>query len=200
MAKLLQISFIFCLILLTGCTSQPIQPSTFQDKDSRTQQLEKISHWKIKGKIAFLDEKNKQSANLYWQQSKNSLRLTLTTFLGINVLTLEQSNGLYILESDGNEWQNENLQSLLHQATGLKLPVQAMSAWLKGLKASDNDIIKYDPITQLPTELTAQLEDEHWHINFQTYAQFQDFKLANKMTLKHKQLTIKLVIHSWELN
>ncbi len=199
MTKLIQLVLLCSFLTLSGCATAPKGPVTYQDKNSRSIYLNGINQWQIKGKVAFLNGKEKQSANLFWQQTDAGLLLKLTTFLGINVLSIEQENGLYTLKSDGNTWQDENLEQLLTKATGLIMPVSAMKAWLKGLKATPLDQITYDSQNQLPKSLDTYLNNQQWQIQYSEYMQVDSVMLANKMTLKHNQLTIKVAIHSWEL-
>lgn len=187
-------------ILVTGCASVPSLDQLFQDKNDRTIQLSAISNWTIKGKIAFISPKNKQSANLYWRQKNNDISLKLTTFLGVNVLSVSFEDSIYTLKSDGKEWQDENLSDLIAQTTGITLPVESLIFWIKGLKASPNDQITYSEDTNLPLQLQAWLNQSYWDVNYQSYMLVDNYRLSNKMTIKHQDLTIKLAIHDWDIH
>ena len=187
-------------IALSGCTTTFSDSELFQDKSQRSVQLSPLKAWTIKGKIAFITPHEKQSANLYWQQAKDKTTLKLTTFFGVNMLALSSENDVYTLTSEGKTWQDNNLEHLLTTATGLNLPVKALIFWIKGLKASPTDSIHYSTTTNLPEQLYGNSNDRQWLINYQSYQLVNNFRLANKLTIKHRDLTIKLAINSWHLD
>ena len=210
MSKLLQLTkqklshafIIAALLSIFGCNTIPkaSDAELFQDKNQRSQQLEKINDWTIKGKIAFITPQEKQSANLFWQQEQDKITLKLTTFLGVSVLSLNSENGLYTLKADGKTWQDEDIDLLLEQVTNLKLPVKSLIYWVKGLKASNEDIITYSATNALPSQLQAWVNNKFWQVNYQSYRLIGQYRLANKLTVKHNDLTIKMAISSWEIN
>ena len=191
----------FSLLILAGCPSTPIPDDTlYQAEQERNEQLSKLEYWTIKGKIAFIEPDQKQSANLYWQHGKNNSKLTLTTFLGVNVLTLTSEAGVHTLKVDGRTYVDEDLELLLQSVTGVGLPVTQLMYWLKGLKAQDSDLITFSPTTNLPTDLVAHYDDKDWHIKYASYTLVEQFRLAKKITIKHRDLTIKMAIHSWTID
>ncbi|WP_371372518.1 lipoprotein insertase outer membrane protein LolB [Thalassotalea aquiviva] len=192
--------FILLVILLNGCASQYSTQELFQDKNQRSQELKALNDWTIKGKIAFLTTNDKQSANFYWQQQDDITHLKLTTFLGVSLLSLTHDGNTYHLHSNGEHWQDDNLNTLLMHATGLNLPVSSLIYWLKGLKASSDDSILYSPTTQLPLSLHANKNNQPWQVNYQHYTLVETYRLADKLTVVHPQLTIKMAIYNWELN
>ena len=61
-----------------------------------------MSNWKFKGKLAFISPEERQSANVLWQVKDHEVeKLSLSTFLGINILEIEQSNNTYVIQADG---------------------------------------------------------------------------------------------------
>lgn len=200
--KLSHVFIIATLLSIFGCNTIPkaSDAELFQDKNQRSQQLEKINDWTIKGKIAFITPQEKQSANLFWQQEQDKITLKLTTFLGVSVLSLNSENGLYTLKADGKTWQDEDIETLMSQVTNISLPVNSLVYWVKGLKASNDDMISYSATTNLPNQLQAWANNKYWHIEYQSYRLIEQYRLANKLTVKHNDLTIKMAISSWEIN
>ena len=194
--------FLLTLVLsvVSACTTTYTSKQLQQDKNERSVQLESLNSWTIKGKIAFIQPNDKQSANIYWQQSPQHTQLKLTTFLGVNVLTLTSNENQHSLTVDGKTYHDSSLENLLLQTTGLQLPVHALIYWVKGLKASNNDIVYYSDDTQLPSSIDANINDLLWRINYQSYGLYGDYRLANKLSIEHDDLTIKLAINRWELN
>lgn len=190
-------------LLVSACTTTdiPLADSVlFQDKNQRANEIIKLNNWTIKGKIAFISPEEKQSANIYWQQKDDDIILKLTTFLGVNVLSLTSNNNIYTLKSDGKTWHDDNIENLLRQVSGINLPVQALSFWIKGLKASNDDMISYSTTTDLPEQLQAYVDGKYWHIDYKRYQLIDNYRLAKSFTIKQNQLTIKLLINTWDLH
>lgn len=199
------ILLIFANIFLTGCAVK--QPSSLPDeqivldKKQRALFLKDLNQWLIKGKIAFITSKERQSASLRWQfdATKQSQQLNLTAYLGINFLSLSSQANQHTVIVEGNEYKSENLDELITSLTGFTIPTYAMHSWLKGLAYDETDEIKYHPITQLPQQLTSLYNGSTWQIHYQSYQQVGKVQLVKKLTIKQNDLTIKLVINRWQL-
>ena len=190
-------------LFLSACSTTETVVSNdllFQDKNQRSIQLAKLNNWTVKGKIAFITPDEKQSANIYWQQTNNNINLKLTTFLVVNVLSLTSNDNIYTLKSDGKTWQDDNLENLLQQASGIKFPIKALSFWIKGLKASRDDIIRYSATTDLPEQLHAYVDGKYWLVDYNKYLLIDDYRLATSFKITQNQLTIKLLINTWDLH
>jgi len=192
-------------IFLTGCASKQkvsVQESKIVfNKTQRNLYLQQLEQWQIKGKIAYLTQKERHSASLRWKfnASEQSQQLNLTTYLGINVLNLHSQSGLHTVTADGNKYQSENLDDLITSLTGWTIPIKAMNNWLKGLTYSHKDVITYDPTTELPLKLTSLYDDKTWQIDYGNYQQAGQVQLAKKLTIKQNDLVIKIVINQWKL-
>jgi outer membrane lipoprotein LolB len=195
------------LSLLSGCASNT--PSTHQQTmtaatiEQRAQQLAQLTHWAVKGKIAFIEQKKRQSASLFWQvnqqDKRHYQRIDLTTFLGINILHVKSINNEHIIEVDGNTYQSRNLTALIYRLTGITLPTDALTYWLKGLPYSDNDQLQYAKQSPLPTKLISHYYQQTWQIDYEKYQLFQGYQLPTKITIKQNKLTIKIRIDDWSI-
>jgi len=200
------------LLILTGCATQsPVKnssPFLKQSIISRNQQLSNLINWEISGKIAFIqtDTDKRESAAINWRYQEPTAhkamqqRLDLTTILGINVLHLTSQDNYHQIKIDGKSYHGEKLDELIGALTGLALPTQALTAWLKGLPYSKSDSIQYNEITNLPSTLTSQYNDKTWQINYAKYQAVENHQLATKLTIKQNDLTIRIVIKRWSIN
>lgn len=192
---------LFCL-LLSGCTStkQNITATpAFQSSTERIEQTKAITQWQVYGKIAFIEESKRESATLNWQvnDKKNSQQLNLTSYLGINVLQLVSHQNQHKLSFDGQSYQTDDLKTLIYSLTGLTLPTQALSSWIKGLAFQENDQISYDS-SHLPTNLTSYYQNAQWEITYSHYKQIKHYVLPSRLTIKTNDLLIKIVINQWK--
>jgi len=194
--------------ILMGCVSkQPLAELPVKTAEQRIQALEKINQWRIKGKIAFIQKiPNKQDkrerATIAWQVNNhtNSQALNLTSYLGINVLTLTSDNGKHRIKFDGKEHQSDNLTQLLYSLTGLTLPTDALSYWLKGLPYQENDTIIYDENNGQPLLLTSFYHNASWQITYDNYQAFDGLPMATTFTIKKESLTLKIAVKQWTLS
>ncbi len=112
------------LFILYGCASnkniEQSQPFEHQSKEARIEKIRKIQQWKIHGKIAFIQESKRESASIFWQydQIEEKQNLKLTTYLGINVLSLSTDEVIHVVEIDGQNYQSDDLDYLIYSLTG----------------------------------------------------------------------------------
>ena len=196
------------MFLLNACATRnhaPVDDNLLtQDITERNQQVAKLNNWKIKGQIAFIQAKKRDSLSINWQvakdtQNNTSQRLDLTSTFGINILHLASSNNRHMLEVDGKQYQTDDLNSLITSLTGLTLPTEAMSYWLKGIAYQAQDQLEYDAVTQLPNQLVSNFADRSWLLRYNNYQLIGKNRLPSSVTISQADLTIKIKIHQWTL-
>lgn len=192
--------FLMVILLLSGCASQhkntTIIPQPALDREAA---LSSVSNWKIKGKIAFISPKERQSANLYWLKRDAQQQLNLTSILGTNVFSIDSTGDFHTLTLDGKNYQGTNLDQLILELTGLKLPVDALGHWIKAIHHTSADQISYDPSSQLPRQLTTLHNGELWRIDYSNYRQIDHVALPLNIAIVQNELIIKLKINQWDM-
>lgn len=201
----LSLSIIGAVIILAGCVSSPkiieVPGGTIVNNKDRNEQLLALTQWKVEGKIAFLQKNKRDSANLQWSvdQKQATQSLNMSTYLGINVLKLEQNQHESIIEVDGETYQSDDLDSLIWQLTGFTLPTNALHYWIKGIAYLPTDSIEYNA-NGLPYRMLSQYDNVDWQVNYQAYQTVNSITLPQKVTIKQDELTIKLMINHWSFN
>lgn len=189
-------------IFLSNCSTlnqEPSPPPLYKNKQERIKALSLLSTWNIQGKIAFLQKKKRESANINWlyNTKTKTQSLNLTTYLGINVLQLRTFDGLHTLEVNGETYQTQDIDTLITQLTHYNFPTQALSYWLKGLTYNDSDIIDYNTQSFLPEKLSSYLNNANWQVHYQKYGNFSGQVLPTQIVIRQASLTIKISIHHW---
>ncbi|WP_394174716.1 lipoprotein insertase outer membrane protein LolB [Thalassotalea litorea] len=197
---ILQAALISTTLSACALFSQPPEPQSVAAQKLRQQQMTEISEWLVKGKIAFMQGSERKSANLYWRHDQDQVMLNLTTFLGVNVLTLSSIDSGYELKIDGKRYTGEQLQPLLAGISGIQLPVDDLTYWIKGAKAKPQDALFFNSENGLPARIQARRDNQLWQIDYQAFTKVDDHYMPSKLTLKHGQLTIKLAISDWQLD
>ena len=191
-------------IALSGCTSLQTESEQIiivQTPEQRTKQLKQLTHWKVTGKIAFIEKSSRSSASLSWavNEPKKTQELNLTTYMGINVLQLNSRNNEHTIKVDGETYQGNNLEQLIFNITGLTLPTNALTYWLKGLPFDANDTLHYETSATLPTSLSSKYNNDNWQVSYGKYQQFDSYLLATKFTIQKNDLIIKIAINNWNI-
>ncbi|MDN4501272.1 lipoprotein insertase outer membrane protein LolB [Alteromonadaceae bacterium BrNp21-10] len=188
------IIYAILMMLVTACASKP--PAILQpvEKQRHQQHLADLQDWQFQGRLAYIEGKQKQSASVQWQQQQKDFSLSLTTFIGIQILALSQDEEQAILEIDDQTHHADNATALLYELTQWHIPVNQMSRWLKGQKTA-GDIVNYSPSGWI-TSLT----HGQWQVNYQQYKQVNQVALPHEIVVKGQGLTIKLRINKWTLH
>ena len=126
-------------LILSGCSTLANKESNQlieQTPEQRISSLQQLQHWKITGKIGYIEKKTRNSATLNWQvnEKNKTQQLNLTTYLGINVLQLDSNKNIHKIQVDGKTYQGKKLEALIYSITGLTLPTQALTFWLLSMR------------------------------------------------------------------
>ncbi|MFD2168364.1 lipoprotein insertase outer membrane protein LolB [Thalassotalea euphylliae] len=193
----------FFLLLLSACSQTPKssenQTPTVKSPEIRESQLLQVTTWQIKGQIAFLQEKKREKANINWQANETNQKLSLTTYLGINVLSMEKAGDIFTVEVDGETYKTTDLDRLVWQLTGLTLPSEAMSFWIKAIPYSSQDTVAYHSETGLPESITSIYDNREWKVTYKGYQVFSGHYLPGQLLIKQNNFTIKLAIKNWQV-
>lgn len=193
---------ITCLLLtLSGCAQlgDLSKGQSYDPNADRTELLSNINDWQIKGQIAFIQPSKREKATIFWEHGDDYQSLNLTTYLGINVMSLESVDGVHQLTIDGKDYQTRNLDQLIWQLTGLTFPSDALTYWIKALPYSHNDEISLSPESQLPSAITSYYNNQQWRVQYSRYQTFQGVQLPTSILIKQHGLTIKLAIRQWKI-
>ncbi|WP_298770266.1 lipoprotein insertase outer membrane protein LolB [uncultured Shewanella sp.] len=179
------------LVFLSGCSSLPSNLSPVS--------VEKVADaqaWEMTGKIAITLPNDKLSSNLYWLHTSNSDELTLTTMLGIQVLSLTQKEGKARLVVNGETYDDNNAQDLLFRVTGWTLPIDALPLWITG-QLSPTDVVKAKDNQNRPVHVITQTNPS-WHIHYLRWQQQQGTELPRLLALNSTDIKIKIQINQWQ--
>lgn len=191
------------IMLLTACSSKPvIKPiTTIKTANERIYTLQKLTRWQVQGKMAVIQGKKRQSASLNWlyNSDNKTQELDLTTFLGINILSINTANYKHTVTVDGKEHHGNNLEEIIYRLTGMVLPTKALTYWIKGIPYLESDIVTYTDINTTK-QISSYLQNKLWTINYSNYTDVNGVALPTQITLKQQDIKIKLAINNWITN
>lgn len=155
-----------------------------------------LSSWNISGAIAAKKNTKGWTASLNWlQQGPNQYQLRLFGPLGGGTVLIEK-HGSVVTYTDGPKKKtSNNAEDLLQKETGIRLPVNDLYYWVRGLPApgsvqstqrdADNRIIS--------------INQAGYTINYTGYTTASGMSLPCKIRLQGAGVVIKLVIKHWNV-
>lgn len=203
MKKFLSLIFI---ILLSGCShfngsgsDNALVLDTLSWEESQ-KRLEQLSHWSLSGKLAIFIGKDRQSANLHWQQTGENYSIQLTSFIGTRILQVTKNNeGIEIINDDGEKFVGQDASTLIKELSpNLELPISALQQWIKGnpVDATYQMNEQQHVADLLGTDQNGGL----WSVEYQQYQFSSGYLLPENLTLKQDNIRVKIAINQWKIS
>ena len=193
------ISVLIICLLLFGCASRPPKVQVPAGWSLQKQQLEKLSEWQLKGKLAYKDGEDAFSASILWSQSKQDSQLRLFNPLGVTLVDIKVQPNFARLKADGKEYQDTDIDSLLYHTTGWNIPVNFLRRWIIGLP-DDNDQIVFNEDGTIKRLMPSCEGCNKWQIQYLDYTQHQGLVLPRSLTVtdtSKNNAFIKIRVSSW---
>ena len=164
--------------------------------EARKKQTSKVSAWDIKGAMSAKYKNNGWSASLNWhQQGANNYKLRLFGPLGGGSVVISKHGQVVTYQDGADKESSTNAAQLLQRKTGIKLPVNNLYFWVRGISAPGSvQAASYDEYNHLKT-----LKQAGYTINYVRYTSVNGTDLPSKISLQGHGVSIKLVIKSWTL-
>jgi outer membrane lipoprotein LolB len=203
--------YVTCLLLLlmiSGCAHRgSFTPPP--DLLAHQQQLQRITHWELNGKLGIRTSDESGSASLKWAQQLANYQINLSGPLGQKRMIITGIPGKVRLEQTGSAaLEAKNAEALIKEAAGWTLPVTQLTYWVRGVPAPKQRITH---LQQNESGLIAQLQQGGWSITYSNYKNYsyrdqtttphtdQTFSLPGKITAEHEDVRLILVIRDWQL-
>ena len=210
----LKLFLVFCICFLTACTSHklaPEVPMTSEAQEGKNSPLNKlqqpsegnakiqasaISSWELQGAIAARNQKKGWSATVNWlQQGPNQYQIRLMGPLGGGAIVIEKRGSVITYTDGSKKVSSRNADQLLQQQTGIRLPVQNLYYWVRGLPApGGKQSAHYDTNHRL-TSMT----QSGYTIYFTDFASVNQVELPGKIQLQGNGAMIKLIVKHWRI-
>ncbi|KTD23016.1 outer membrane lipoprotein LolB [Legionella londiniensis] len=188
------------LCFLTACA--PPQPASQAPEnitmpvEKREKQTATVSSWVVTGAMAAKNQKKSWTASVNWrQQGMNNYQIRLFGPLGGGTVIIEKHNGVVTYKDGPKTVTSKNADELLQQETGIRLPVNNLYYWVRGIPAPGAiQSAKYDQYNHL-----TYLKQSGYTINYTRYTSVNNIDLPSKMELHGNGVTIKFVIKQWSV-
>lgn len=189
-----------CLLitfLLVGCSSihtPKLKPAASWQQHQKN--ISSLTAWHAMGKIGCTNGHKGGSANLDWQQSQTHFDINLYgPFRTENIrLTGQQPGAVQLTTAAGINQTAKTPAAIIEQQLGWPVPVAGLMYWSRGIPMPNVPVTRI----QLSTDnRLMKLTQQGWTIEYSDYQAFSKFILPTKITLKYKDIKIKLIFKNW---
>lgn len=186
-------------ILLSACAPpKPAMQEALNEVmpvQARKAQTAKVSTWELRGAMAANYQNKGFSASLNWlQKGPTNYQLRLLGPLGSGAVTISRQGSVVTYQDGPKKVTSTHAAKLLQQQTGIRLPVNHLYYWVRGLAApgavQGKSFDAYNHLTQL--------QQAGYTINYTRYTAVNGVDLPSKIRLSGHGVSIKLVIKSWQ--
>lgn len=199
---LARISLVFaCVALMQGCVSIPATPIV----DQRQAQLLYQQHLKdnagieafsLQARIGVQTQGKGFSGSLHWQHNANQDEIALFSPVGGQVARVQKNaDGATLTDINGRIKTAVDIESLIQNFLGWRLPLQGLADWSLGRPHST-------PTQALSLDergLIKSLQQDSWLISYEHYSEQNRYMLPRKMVLRSEELTLKILIEEWRI-
>lgn len=188
----------FFLSLSTACAAFKsfFDQSKNQADTAKQSHNERVKSWEIRGALAAKNKSKGWSASMNWLQSgPNSYRIHLSGPLGSGNVLIDKHGQITTFQDGSKKTSSTNAEELLLKQTGVRLPVNNLYYWIRGLAAPGRVQSK---ITDTNKRLKS-LKQNNYSIEFMEYANVQGVFLPSKIRLEGNGVLVKVVIKQWKL-
>jgi outer membrane lipoprotein LolB len=190
---------ILILFALSNCVSTvPLLSPPFNQKltwDARKTQLQTIHTFETQGMLSIQTPSQNLSASFCWQQHAENYRLRLFGPMGMGMILIHGNGSATVVKTSDKAFENQDPKFLFQQKLGFTPPIAELFYWLRSLPSPTMPAkLLFDPYHHL-----AQLSQNHWKINYLSYAGVKKFDLPNQITAVTPDIKIKLFIQRWKI-
>ncbi len=183
-------------ILLQACAPLPVRPGNAENdaaQQVRETALAQQPVWSFAGRVAVSQGNNGGSGRIEWRQSGADFDIKLSAPITRQSWHLWRQDGLVNLAGlEGGIRQGEDAEALLTEATGWRIPVAAMTAWVRGVRADGPSEMNFGP-----EGLPASIEQQGWAVEYRSWDRASP-PLPMKVFAKQGQASVRLVIEAWD--
>lgn len=185
------------LMLFAGCATPPpvISPEAARAWSARQTVLTQLAAWRADGRIGVVSAQDGWHANFQWVQQDAGYRIHLIGPLGQGRVTIESEGWeVRIQTQDGQRWTAADADELLEQSLGVRLPVNGLRYWARGLpEPGSTPRLEMDASGRL-----TRLEQNGWIIEYPAYTPTAlNLDLPERIVARRADLSVKLVIEQW---
>lgn len=160
---------------------------------TRERSLGAQSAWGLDGRIAVSNGKDAGSGRIEWRQAGPRFDIALTAPITHQGWRLTGEPGRAVLDGlAGGPRQGTDAETLLREATGWDIPVQALPRWIRGLRADPaHAVAQFGSDGRL-----MRLAESGWTIDY-TWPSEPAAALPSRIEARRGDARVRLVVDRW---
>jgi outer membrane lipoprotein LolB len=160
------------VVLLAACATRPVQPPAPVDQAlARDNDLQRgaITDWRLAGRVAVSAGGQGGSGRIEWVQQGERYSISLSAPVTRQGWRLSgDASGARLEGVEGGPREDADPERMLLEATGWRIPVRAMVAWVRGVAATDG-ITTPARLSYGAGNVPATLEQTGWRIDYRDW-------------------------------
>ena len=197
---------IFLVFVLNGCTTVQVDSGATDSREKnklwemRKQKLNGISTWQLSGRSSVAYRGESWPFGLQWKQAKpQQFDVVILHPLTRNRIgLLKKTSGRVSFTSDkGKVYRDSSAEVLLQKHLNVKIPVEGMQYWVRGLTAPQYPVESYK-LDGFGRPLL--IKQAGWSVSYSSYEGRAYDSLPERLTIsrnKPESLQVKMRIKSW---
>ena len=188
------------ILVLSSCAIQP--PITDTERQglwtSHQDSLRDLHDWNLTGRMSFRNDTEAWSASLYWREQAQHYQIQIVAPLGQGGVEITGDGETVSLSTDdGQTFREDEVELMMLQNLGWRVPASAMRYWVKGIPEPDSviDEMETDDLGRL-----LQLTQSDWSIYYQSYTRVDGYQLPARIDLHRDESSIRMIINYWNLS
>lgn len=189
---------VLLLLTLGACAVRPPVPGPDMSAayEAHRTRVQALDPWTITGRLALDADGQQWHTNVRWQQSGEAYDIRLFGPFGRDAGRVEGDRGQARLRTaDGERFEAADVDRLVAEALGWRLPVSGMRYWVLGLPAPGS---AYQPQLDADGRL-AELRQSGWTISFQRYRNSPPPALPDRLELTYQDIRLRVLVDQWNV-
>ncbi|MEZ0469462.1 lipoprotein insertase outer membrane protein LolB [Luteimonas salinilitoris] len=204
------------MLALAGCVSQPQRapaPAALTGTalaaaaarvEAREARVRAVARLDFSGRVALSNGREGGNGRIEWSQAGDGYRVVLSAPVTRQSWSLAgDAAGARIEGLDGGPREGRDVELLLLEATGLRIPVGAMAAWAAGIRADAGAFgparLHFDAGGTL-----VRIEQDGWTIDYQAWqpadaADAEVPRLPLRISAQRGEARVRLIVDQWAL-
>lgn len=186
------------VLCLAACAPMPVKQvdasALMARQQVRESGLQAQAVWSFRGRVAVSQARDGGSGSIEWHQQGLDFDIRIAAPLTRQSWQLTQRAGTVALAGlPGGTRTGDNAEALLLDATGWRIPVAAMAAWVRGARSEGPSELDF-AADGLPKTLLQQ----GWSVEFRSFDHAAlPLPLPLKLQARHGDASVRLVIDAW---
>ncbi|GAB2566706.1 outer membrane lipoprotein LolB [Dyella jejuensis] len=170
--------------------------ASLTQQEARERQLAGADHWTLQGRIFISNGEDGGTLNVTWTQHGGHYEFILSKpITGQSYRLAGDPQGAELDGLDGGPRHGPDAEALMRRALGWEVPIEALRAWVLGVRAQGSDARLSFGENRLPSEL----QQAGWTVSYPAWDTTRQPALPAKVFADKPPYKVKLSIASWSM-